>query len=172
MEETVNAIVIEQMGSKEVKTRFGPKQTYSFKAGGAWYNAGWKKPTFAVGDTISFRYEESTYGKDVVPTSISVHGKTGAAAPTHAAGYSGKPAPSVGSKGVFPIPPLDGQRAIVRQNAVTNARELYCAVGNYHDTDIKEDVKIIIEVARMFEAYSCGDTDMADAVAEMKGKDA
>jgi hypothetical protein len=61
---------------------------------------------------------------------------------------------------VFPIPLLHGDRAIVRQNSITNATK---AIGDYvSDIDgisIEDYASEIIRVARMFEAYSCGDLD-------------
>jgi hypothetical protein len=72
---------------------------------------------------------------------------------------------SGGGKGVFPIPALDGQRAIVRQNAITNARELYAASKGGKVFDFSRDVAAeIVSVARFFEAYACGDLDMAAAI--------
>jgi len=72
---------------------------------------------------------------------------------------------------VFPIPPLHGDRAIVRQNSVTNATKLVSDVlsKSKGDVDINDAAQLIIKIAREFEAYSCGDLDMA--VAEEMVKD-
>jgi hypothetical protein len=148
--------VVESMGTKEVKTRFGMKPTYSAKVDGEWFKLGFTKPTFGKGDSISFNYSESTYGMEMDVKSVVVAASTGVGGvPTSAAAPS-RPA-YTGGKGVFPIPPLDGQRSIVRQSSLTNARELYVTMGTA-DTTVDEAAHEIIRIAKIFEAYSCGDT--------------
>lgn len=145
--------IVKSMGSKEVKTKFGMKPTYSFNIDGEWFSMGFSKPKFGKGDSISFEYSETTYGNTVDAKSVSVDG-AGSSAPV----ASAKPAFTGGGKGVFPIPALDGQRAIVRQNALTNAREL---VVGLHDGEVDHDAlaEKIIRLARKFESYACGDLD-------------
>ncbi|MCP3671852.1 MAG: hypothetical protein GY814_15760 [Gammaproteobacteria bacterium] len=74
-------------------------------------------------------------------------------------------APSAPKKGggayglTFPIPPLDGQRSIVRQNSLAHATVL---VNNYcsllaDEMLIDERTALVINTAKYFEAYSCGD---------------
>jgi hypothetical protein len=71
------------------------------------------------------------------------------------------PVKPTGGKGVFPIPPQDGQRSIVRQNALTNARELYC---NKHPgangSTLIESAKQILKIATLFEEYTTGDMEL------------
>lgn len=149
--------VVKAMHSKQVKTRFGMKDTFSFNIDDQWYSLGFKKPKFVKGDTIEFEYTESTYGMQVDDKTVVVKGG-GVSVPTSV----GKPVSfGGGGKGVFPIPALDGQRAIVRQNALTNARELYCAGGKV--VFGKDAAADIIAVARIFESYACGDLDAAEA---------
>jgi hypothetical protein len=157
--------IIEAVGTKEVKTRFGMKPTYSFKVDGEWYKTGFAKPPAGKGDTVSFAYTEGTYGKEVDAKTMSVPkdapsiDRGGAATPA-----SPRPAPSYGGKGVFPIPALDGQRAIVRQNALTNARELVVAASGGKPFPISDETtNAIIAFARQFEAYACGDLDAVRA---------
>lgn len=159
---TIENGVIEQVASRDAKTKFGVKPVYSFKVAGEWYKAGFKKPTFVVGDTVSFEYNVTTYGNEMVDNSAKVGGGAGRAPSpprTNAAPAS--------SKGAFPIPPLDGQRSIVRQNSVTNAREIVIDLGGAGDT-IDDTVQEIIRIAKILEAYSCGDNDLADAKAEVE----
>lgn len=159
--------VVESIGTKEVKTRYGMKPTYSAKIDGEWFKLGFTKPPFGKGDSISFNYEESTYGNEMDVKSITI--AAGAATPSTAgvASVGVKPA-YTGGKGVFPIPPLDGQRSIVRQSSLTNARELYCKA---HTTtsivDLDEAAHEIVRLAKIFEAYSCGDT-VAEKAAKAK----
>jgi hypothetical protein len=143
---------------------------------GEWYKCGFTKPKCNKGDEVSFTYTEGTYGKeiDVKAGALSVT-SGGSAAPAASAPPSGAlkndaPRPSYGGKGVFPIPALDGQRAIVRQNSLTNAVNLFKdAVSADKKATDAAIADRIIAVARMFEAYSCGDLDLGKAVA-MKTK--
>lgn len=152
------------VGSKPVNTKWGEKTTHSFQVDGVWYKTGFKKGKFSKGDTITFTYVEGPYGNDVDVASISTGGGATASAP---AASAAKSAYTGGGKGVFPIPALDGQRAIVRQNALTNARELYIASVDPTAVDVKDTAYDIIAIARIFEAYACGDLDAMKA-AEMK----
>lgn len=153
--------VVESIGTKEVKTRFGMKPTFSMKVDGEWYKLGFTKPKCDKGDEVTFSYTEGTYGREVDAKAISVGAGGVKGAPTPAAA---RPAPSYGGKGVFPIPALDGQRAIVRQNALTNAREaVVAAFGGgvfVPDAALADN---IISLARKFEAYACGDLDAVRA---------
>ena len=59
--------------------------------------------------------------------------------------------------------PLDNSRAIIRQNALTNARELYTAFGE-SSSELSDQAGNIIAIARIFEEYTSGDADMAVAL--------
>jgi hypothetical protein len=160
--------VVESIGTKEVKTRYGMKPTYSAKIDGEWFKLGFSKPPFGKGDSISFNYEESTYGMEMDVKSVTM---AGAPTPTvGGAGAVGAATPSrpafTGGKGVFPIPPLDGQRSIVRQSSLTNARELLCAKADM-PSDLDACAHEIVRIAKIFEAYSCGDT-IAEIAAKAK----
>lgn len=165
---------VAQVSSKDVKTKFGMKQTYSFKLdNGNWYSTAFKSPGVSVGDVVYFHYIEDKYGNQVDPSGIAKTGTaplpaSGAATPT----LKTYPTQPSGGKGVFPIPALDGQRAIVRQNALTNAREtvVQLIVNGSSGEEIGRalDVPVanrIVDMARIFEAYSCGDSDMQEAQA-------
>ena len=114
-----------------------------------------------VGDSVSLRFTKK--GGTGGITYKNVNGKitkmTGGAASSVAASAP-TPAPrSYGSKGVFPIPLDDGQRSIIRQNALTNARELVCKTlkdGSKIDTKVTDT---IIGIAKEFEAYTAGDIE-------------
>lgn len=158
--------IIENITTKEVTTKFGPKPAYTITAGGERFSYGFKKPAFAIGDEVDFQYTENTYGKNVDLASVQML-KKGAGAPTPSASTAspGKAPYSPPSK-VFPIPLLHGDRAIVRQNSITNATK---AVFDFAGADGPEDIdsyaEMIIAVARKFEAYSCGDLDAQAAEA-------
>ena len=149
---------IENITTKEVTTKFGPKPAYTIIANGERFSYGFKKPTFGIGDEIDFQFTENTYGKNVDLTSVQMI-KKGTGVPATASASPAKAPYSPPAK-VFPIPLLHGDRAIVRQNSITNATK---AIGDYvSDIDgisIEDYASEIIRVARMFEAYSCGDLD-------------
>lgn len=155
--------VVESIGTKEVKTRYGMKTTYSAKIDGEWFKLGFSKPPFGKGDSISFNYEESTFGMEMDAKSVTI---TSAPTPTVGTATPAATRPAfTGGKGVFPIPPLDGQRSIVRQSSLTNARELFCHIAD--PTDLEHAAHEIVRIAKIFEAYSCGDT-IAEKAAKAK----
>lgn len=157
-----------KINTRNVKTRFGEKPTYSAQMDdGVWYSCGFKKPPFSEGDDITFASNSTRYGMEIVEGSV-VGGSSAGPRPIPAA----SPAPSGGRGGYtppskpFPIPALHGDRAIIRQNSLTNARELYYSVTSMETSDLAQHAAEIIKLARMFEAYSAGDLDAAAAMKE------
>ena len=152
--------IIENITNKQVNTKFGPKPAYSVKTAEGWFSYGFKKPTFNIGDEVDFQYTENTYGKNIDHASVRMINKAPAgAAPAPAAAPAARPAYA---QKVFPIPLLHGDRAIVRQNSVTNATKLVVESSGKGKTP-EELAEQIINVARMFEAYSCGDLEALEA---------
>jgi hypothetical protein len=165
--------IIENISEKEVNTKFGPKKAYSINANGERYSYGFKKPTFVIGDEIDFQFTENTYGKNVDLTSVRLINKgTGAPPPSTAVSGATAPSkPSYGTPKVFPIPALHGDRAIVRQNSITNAVKLITdSVHSTDEADWEQLADIAISIARKFEAYSCGDLDMEQAISMAEAK--
>lgn len=165
---------VENITSKEVNTKFGPKPSYTVIANGERFNHGFKKPAFKIGDTIQFTFSEGKYGNDIEVATVRVVSSGGGGVPAAAPTPAAKPAYGPPVK-PFPIPALHGDRAIIRQNALTNSRELITSLpGHFLDMDKaytpKEIADMIINVARMFEAYSAGDIDMEAAMAELIGE--
>ena len=152
--------IIENITTKDVNTKFGPKPAYTVMANGERFSYGFKKPTFAIGDEIDFQFTESTYGKQVDPVSVRMIKKGTGVATAPAASAAPTKSYTPPTK-VFPIPPLHGDRAIVRQNSITNATKLVADMQAKSKSEIDVTVlaNTIIEIAKMFEAYSCGDND-------------
>jgi hypothetical protein len=166
-------MIVEAISSKSVKTKFGDKPAYSIKCNGQWYQFGFKRPTFREGDDIDFDFEETTYGNKIKEGTVTVSTEGGgasvkasapAASPSKAAyGPPSKP---------FPIPALHGDRAIVRQNSLTNAVNVFI---NSTKQDVRQDTTQdilsaqIIALARKFEAYSTGSLDEEIVRKAMKG---
>lgn len=164
--------LIENITQKDVNTKFGPKPAYSIVANGDRFSYGFKKPAFKIGDTIDFQYTENTYGKNVDLASVRLLTKgDGGAITTPPPVTVSKPSYSPPTR-PFPIPALHGDRAIVRQNSITNATKLVVdSVIPVGECDWEALAQEVINVARMFEAYSCGDLDMEQAVAMAEAKE-
>lgn len=138
-----------------------PYTIYVAEIDGEDFSCGFTKPTFNTGDTITFDWEKK-FGKNEIVAGTASKSAGGAPAPTgqRSTGYSGA------SGKVFPVPANHGDRSIIRQNAVTNAREI---VKQYDDgvySPTLEDVQPlsleqytarVIEVAQLIEAYTSGD---------------
>ena len=158
--------IIDNISTKEVNTKFGPKPAYTVVANGEKFSYGFKKPAFAAGDEVDFQYTDGTYGKVIDLTSVRML-KKGAGAPTASTTASVAPAKASYSPPakVFPIPPLHGDRAIVRQNSITNATKLVTDLAAKSKTETTPSAlaAVIVEIAKVFEAYSCGDDDAAAA---------
>lgn len=156
--------IIENITNKQVNTKFGPKPAYSVKTAEGWFSYGFKKPTFNIGDEVDFQYTENTYGKNIDHASVRMINKgTGGSAPASSPAAAPAARPAFAQK-VFPIPLLHGDRAIVRQNSVTNATKLVVETSGKGKSP-EELAQQIIDVARMFEAYSCGDIEAQAAEA-------
>lgn len=167
--------MVEAISTKDVSTKFGVKPTFSFKVGGNWIKSGFKNPGVAVGDNVEFDGVTGTYGVETKAVTILkqhifsrevavVPSPTSTSAPVVA---TTKATYSSYKEKVFPIPPLHGDRAIVRQNALARASDLYIAArgGKPFELEIST-LDLVISFARKFEAYTAGDLDMAEAMKE------
>lgn len=137
----------------------------SIKVQGEWYGA------FAAsslngckaGDNVSFAWAPSKDGQyKNIKGSVNVTGG-GAATPAPAEPSAPRSAPSGGSYGrsiAFPLPPLDGQRVIVRQNALGHATKVVMDQPWLTAATDNELADRIINLARQFEAYVAGDLDL------------
>jgi hypothetical protein len=135
--------VVEQVSSKDVTTKWGVKPTFSIKVNGQWIKTGFKSPGVVSGDEVSFDAETTTYG---IETKVVNKIAGGGSSPVKAFvdPHPGK-VPSVvpAYSKVFPIPPLHGDRSIVRQNALNRATDVYIAQHGgkpftFDDMDVAE----------------------------------
>lgn len=119
------------------------------------------KQTYKVGDKFSADVETS-YGelKFVGPASGPATPKNTTAGPKNASNKS-----EGGGGRVFPVPELSGEMSIIRQNALTNARELVVAtIADLPDGATKAEreqfydavVEDILRVAYKFADFSSG----------------
>jgi hypothetical protein len=169
---TMTTGTVEAVSTKDVTTKFGVKPTYSMKVNGTWIKCGFKNPGVDVGYTVDFDAISGTYG--VEAKSVNILSRTAATTTVAAVGATSaptaaapKPAYSSYKEKVFPIPPLHGDRAIVRQNALARATDLYIAARGAKPFELEAStLDVIIKFARKFEAYTAGDLDMAEALAE------
>ena len=167
---TIMSGVVQEVSTKDVSTKFGIKPTYSFKVDGKWIKCGFKNPGVEVGFTVDFDGVTGTYGietkavnitsRAATPTSTTVTSSSVPVARTYSSGSGYK-------EKVFPIPPLHGDRAIVRQNALARSTDLYIAARGGKPFDLDSiTLDLVISFARRFEAYTAGDLDLAEAVEE------
>jgi hypothetical protein len=147
----------------------------SVKIEGQWYGAFAKSQlsSAGVGDTIAFTYvsvekEGTTFHN--IKGNVTLKEGAGGGAATPAAGEpsaprAAAPAASYGRSSIsFPLAPLDGQRVIVRQNALGHATKLIVdAYPKDPDADVSVLADTIISIARKFESYVAGDLDMEEA---------
>ena len=166
---TMMSGVVAETATKDVTTKFGVKPTYSFKLkdNAKWIKCGFVNPNIEAGYTIDFDATEGSYGIETKKVNIlsrdtkvmTTTVTPAASKPAYSGGYS--------SSKVFPIPALHGDRAIVRQNALARATDLYIAARGSKPFDLDvSNLDLIISFARRFEAYTAGDLDMAEALEE------
>lgn len=138
-----------------VKAKSANKFGFGIMVNDKWYNSKYEI-SCNKGDEVEFDDGGKAYVKDlkVVGAGAGASGVAAASAAGKAVGGSGY------SRGVFPIPPNDGSRSIVRQNSITNATNLVAAMVTKgllkEGTDF---TSTIIGLAREFEKYSSGDMD-------------
>lgn len=147
----VTSIIADKRTSKAGK----PFTMYVIEVDGRPYEFGFKKPEGVNrGDNIQFDAEKK-FGRDAIVEGSLSKAPSGAAsvAPKTGGGYSR-------GGGVFPIPANDGQRSIIRQNAVTNAREVVASYGGAIEGEsLEEYMSRIIGIAQLIEQYTTGDLD-------------
>lgn len=167
---TIQTGIVEAVSTKEVNTKFGTKPTYSMKVAGTWIKCGFKDPGVRSGYEVEFDGVTGSYGEET--KSVNILRKSGTApTPSGATTAPAVAAPKAAYSGykerVFPIPALHGDRAIVRQNALARATDLYIAARGGKPFELElSTLDLIVTLARKFEAYTAGDIDMMEAIEE------
>jgi len=142
---------VHKMINGTVEAKSNKFDKHSILVDGNWYSSKFEIKA-ERGDVVEF--DNGGEGKKYC-SKLKVVSK-GSGAPSGTAMSSGTAKPAY-SRGAFPVPQLDGSRAIIRQNAVTNANTfLGNAKGEHTVTDL-------IDLARKIEAYTSGDVE-AEAV--------
>jgi hypothetical protein len=120
---------------------------FSIKVGDNWYSSKYEIKA-ERGDMVEFDDGDKKYCRKLRVTGGASSGGGGG-------GTTVNTSPAATG---FPIPTRHQSRSIIRQNSLTNARELYINFANGEET-FPEAVDAIIDIARKFEAYSAGDAD-------------
>lgn len=162
IEMIVGAVTPKNFTSKAGK----PCTTYSItnNTTGLEYKTGFDKPSCNPGDRVTFVSNAGQYGEEVVKYSLQVTEKN--AESVSATPPTTSPPTSSGGGGrfvakVFPMPQDHGDRSIVRQNSLMNARELLASV--YTQKELKTMYEsgtlshMLMETAMTFEGFSTGD---------------
>lgn len=168
---------ITAINSEPRNTKYGTRNVHYIVVNGERYQLGFGKIEVKAGDLVDFDEGDKGYGKEVTKGSLVVLGAavTPGVANTSVAAVVDYSAPAPRGKGdrVFPIPALSGERAIIRQNALTQAREMVVA-NSLADTKHQSEITLfkfadtVIALARKFEAYAAGDLDMDAAKTEVE----
>lgn len=150
---------------------------------GSWYSAfsTTQMPPGGVtrGDWVEFTYVEKGEFKNikgsVTKSAAPASRPTTGAAPSTERKYTD-------AKGFvikeFPVPPLHPDRSIIRQNSLSHATTLVDKSGdewmeqfyakNSRYPNLEDYAEKVIDIARMFEAYSTGDLDKEVAEEEVR----
>lgn len=151
-------IKVASVAHPEVKTKFGLKNvTDVVDENGTEWHFGFVAAAkdLTPGDVVSVQYVDNNYGHQVKQFEKAGEG-TPTSAPTEVKAAAG----SVGAVG------LARERAIIRQNSVTNAVALLEAMAAFKemkDAFLADPAAfatgIVDDIARVFEAYCTGDMD-------------
>jgi hypothetical protein len=144
------------------------------------------------GDTVEFEYEEVNRGgatffniKGDVKL-VSSGGESKSSASSGGSRSSGNSRSGDGRGSIdgdsyrkrsmkfFPVPHDDVDLPIIRQNSLTQANSLVASLVKQENFDLPSDpfeaAELVVEIARIFEAYSTGQGD-AEALASMSGEE-
>lgn len=168
---------------RTVTTKYGPKSNWDVYVDGSKFNWGWKDPvksSVSKGAALSFDYTTGKYGNVIDVASVRVTSAGTGAVATPVLTEIRTPASGGGFRDIgFPVPARSDKISILRQNALTNARELVCALPKVFGIDnssaCDDVVAVVLDVARTFADYTSGrdlEEKIEAVVSEMeKGND-
>lgn len=151
--------VVDKVEARTVNTKYGPKPVYDIYIDGTKYSWGFANPTkmgVTDGAEIEFDSSPDRYGPKIDTDTVVVKTSGSGRGPVKAAPASGGKRAS-GEAG-FPVPVTSDRISILRQNALTNARELVSGYPSLFNCDSDPDtlVEKILEIARVFADYTSG----------------
>jgi hypothetical protein len=160
------------IGTVEAVARSGK----AIMVAGDWYSAYNKNQIGPArkGDAVAFDFTVKGDFKNI-SGNVTITSASGEDANTPAEQPSASGKSTYMPRGRFPIDPLDGQRSIIRQNALSHATKLVSVlleIGELESEPMMDDDTIaskVISIARKLEKYTAGDLDR-EAV-EKKAKD-
>jgi len=135
--------------AKSKKSAYG---TYGINVNDKWYNSKYEIKA-EKGDEVTFDDGDKNYCSKLKVVSSG----GGVPSASTGSGGGGSSRPNY-SRGKFPIDPGDGQRSIIRQNALTNAIKAVELSGEV-PSELNDIIPMIIDTARNFESYTAGDLD-------------
>jgi len=173
---------VDSIGERMVNGKRGLVKVYDLYIGGNKYGFGFKAPSsmgISVGTAVEFdtkgtynNVDEGTLkiSSSSAPGTVSTPATTGATVaslvPRMVSQGGG------GRNAVFPVPVTHGDYAIIRQNALTNARELvtsvaYTGTGSEehwsHVSSWEDLVDRVLKTAYIFEDYTSGQREVKAA---------
>lgn len=155
---------VERVNSKSIRTSRGPSSIYSMLVDGTWYSTDFNNPTkygITNGAVIEYEPEDSDFGPKINLKTVSVKTSGDGSAPAKFVPKAGAAKGSGTSRDVgFPIPATNYQISILRQHAVTQAREFMDNCGWLEDTnddeEMEELLKKLFDIAGKIADYTSG----------------
>lgn len=173
MSETISGVVQGISPFNGVSKRTGkPFTIWTVTVDGRDIKAGFKKPTYEIGQNVSIPVEVNKWGDtEMIQPGKPMSGGGGSSAP---AKPSGGAAPSGGR--TFPVQINSPEMSIIRQNALTNANKLletlvdngveFGGKETYDQITPEEWTEELVKIAYKLTEFSSGQRE-AKAVAEM-----
>jgi hypothetical protein len=161
--------VIDNIYTKEVNTKFGPKPVYIAQVGGQEVNLGFKTP-LAMGETVSLNVEHKYGSLQLVSDSVPP-ASNGQAVSSPQPTTSGRPQTGPAPVKVeFPVEYNSRGTSIIRQNSMVHATrivEAQIAAGVFTPKTDDDITMKVLQVAEIVCDYSTGQRDVkaADAAA-------
>lgn len=164
---------VDRVEQRTVNTKWGPKPVFDLIVDGTKYSWGFKNPTsmgITDGAEIEFDVVADKYGPKINAEHVVLKTSGSGAGPTVATSGTSGGARGRADMG-FPVPVTSDKISILRQNALTNARELvqaYPAIFTKDQTE-KEMLAAILKIASKFSDFTSG-RDIEEKVAKLTSK--